>query len=210
MTFSLKPLLSACLLAANCAAPAAFAETITFDSTDVTSVAIRPTIITTQGFVFTALDYELLGQGVAPYTNGTNMLQFAPYDILAHANTNAVTFRRQDAALFNLNSLEFSPGAYANNAAQMGIKGIFADGTTVSRMVEVQNGSGLTLVGFEGWNNLAAVVLTGNLLSQSYVQVDNINVAAVPEPETYAMLVAGLGLMGVVARKRKSSAQRAS
>lgn len=29
-------------------------------------------------------------------------------------------------------------------------------------------------------------------------------VAAVPEPETYAMLLAGLGLMGVVARRRKS------
>ena len=30
-----------------------------------------------------------------------------------------------------------------------------------------------------------------------------INVAAVPEPETYAMLLAGLGLMGAVARRRK-------
>ena len=28
-------------------------------------------------------------------------------------------------------------------------------------------------------------------------------VAAVPEPETYAMLLAGLGLMGYVARRRK-------
>ena len=29
---------------------------------------------------------------------------------------------------------------------------------------------------------------------------------AVPEPETYAMLLAGLGLMGVVARRRKQQA----
>jgi hypothetical protein len=28
-------------------------------------------------------------------------------------------------------------------------------------------------------------------------------VTAVPEPETYAMLLAGLGLMGVVARRRQ-------
>lgn len=28
-------------------------------------------------------------------------------------------------------------------------------------------------------------------------------VAPVPEPETYAMLLAGLGLMGVIARRRK-------
>jgi hypothetical protein len=29
-------------------------------------------------------------------------------------------------------------------------------------------------------------------------------VASVPEPETYAMLLAGLGMMGFVARRRKS------
>lgn len=34
------------------------------------------------------------------------------------------------------------------------------------------------------------------------VALDNISVTAVPEPETYAMLLAGLGLMGAVARRR--------
>jgi hypothetical protein len=34
--------------------------------------------------------------------------------------------------------------------------------------------------------------------------LDNVSIQAVPEPETYAMMVAGLGLMGVVARRRKS------
>jgi hypothetical protein len=29
--------------------------------------------------------------------------------------------------------------------------------------------------------------------------------AAVPEPETYAMLLAGLGLMGAVARRKRSN-----
>jgi hypothetical protein len=33
--------------------------------------------------------------------------------------------------------------------------------------------------------------------------LDNISVTAVPEPETFAMLLAGLGLMGAVARRRK-------
>ena len=31
----------------------------------------------------------------------------------------------------------------------------------------------------------------------------SLNITAVPEPETYAMLLAGLGLMGVIARRRK-------
>lgn len=36
--------------------------------------------------------------------------------------------------------------------------------------------------------------------------IDNVSVmAAVPEPETYAMLLAGLGLMGFIARRRKAA-----
>ena len=35
------------------------------------------------------------------------------------------------------------------------------------------------------------------------IVIDRVYVAAVPEPETYAMLLAGLGLMGVIARRRK-------
>jgi hypothetical protein len=42
----------------------------------------------------------------------------------------------------------------------------------------------------------------------SWNYFDNIRVsapvAAVPEPETYAMLLAGLGLMGAIARRRKA------
>ncbi len=34
--------------------------------------------------------------------------------------------------------------------------------------------------------------------------LDNIAVTAVPEPETFAMLLAGLGVMGVIARRRKA------
>lgn len=38
----------------------------------------------------------------------------------------------------------------------------------------------------------------------SFGQGDVINISAVPEPETYAMLLAGLGMMGFVARRRKN------
>lgn len=34
--------------------------------------------------------------------------------------------------------------------------------------------------------------------------LDNISVTAVPEPETFAMLLAGLGLVGTIARRRKT------
>ena len=36
--------------------------------------------------------------------------------------------------------------------------------------------------------------------------LDNVSVSAVPEPDTYAMLLVGLGLLGFTARRRKESA----
>ena len=49
------------------------------------------------------------------------------------------------------------------------------------------NGSGQSLAD-EGWGISSATITT-----------------AVPEPETYAMLLAGLGLMGAVVRRRNAS-----
>ncbi len=40
--------------------------------------------------------------------------------------------------------------------------------------------------------------------ANNYIGLDNVSVTAVPEPETYALLLAGLGVMGAVARRRKS------
>lgn len=39
--------------------------------------------------------------------------------------------------------------------------------------------------------------------------LDNVVVQAVPEPESYALLLAGLGLMGTIARRRKAAAANA-
>lgn len=41
--------------------------------------------------------------------------------------------------------------------------------------------------------------------SSAALSVDNITISAVPEPETYALLLAGLGVVGAVARRRKSA-----
>jgi PEP-CTERM motif len=40
----------------------------------------------------------------------------------------------------------------------------------------------------------------------SEIQVNGASVSAVPEPETYAMMLAGLGLLGFAARRRKAKA----
>ena len=38
--------------------------------------------------------------------------------------------------------------------------------------------------------------------------IDNVSVSAVPEPESFAMLLAGLGMLGVIARRRKAAGTR--
>lgn len=50
------------------------------------------------------------------------------------------------------------------------------------------------------------IVVTGipKAPTQGFVGSVTFNVTPVPEPETYAMLFAGLGLLGVVARRRKA------
>ncbi|MBI3230438.1 MAG: PEP-CTERM sorting domain-containing protein [Burkholderiales bacterium] len=41
-----------------------------------------------------------------------------------------------------------------------------------------------------------------------YVSADVTNIQAVPEPESYALLLAGLGIMGMLARRKQKSAQK--
>lgn len=45
-----------------------------------------------------------------------------------------------------------------------------------------------------------------NAVNGSSVYIDNFAVTPVPEPETYAMLLAGLGLLGFAARRRQQNA----
>jgi hypothetical protein len=62
----------------------------------------------------------------------------------------------------------------------------------------------------DGTNTLTFVVdnwaQNGGNPTGLQVQFTDSSVAAVPEPETYALLLSGLGLMGFVARRRKSPA----
>ncbi|UJP03953.1 MAG: FxDxF family PEP-CTERM protein [Nitrosomonas sp.] len=86
------------------------------------------------------------------------------------------------------------------------------DGTSNTVLIDY---SPLTILGSGGTHSSFTPGLTYNgPLSIRFgyndwnVGIDNINfdqVTAVPEPETYAMLLAGLGLIGFMARRRKQS-----
>lgn len=57
-----------------------------------------------------------------------------------------------------------------------------------------------------GWVNHANANLAGGTMKGTYPISQTIT-AAVPEPETYALLLAGLGLMGTIARRRRNSSK---
>jgi len=73
--------------------------------------------------------------------------------------------------------------------------------------------------GNSGWQTFSTTLLNpvngmitfsvSNALDQalwSSLTVENVNVSAIPEPETYALLIAGLGLIGFATRRRQRRA----
>jgi hypothetical protein len=72
---------------------------------------------------------------------------------------------------------------------------------TVMPAITNSSNDGYTGIKFAG-NVISRAQLSGP--NGDYVFIDNFkSVSAVPEPETYAMLLAGLGLVGAIARRRK-------
>ncbi len=58
---------------------------------------------------------------------------------------------------------------------------------------------GLKGTGTIDWVNVSS---NGNLVLQSDMNSPTVTVTAVPEPETYAMLLAGLGVLGAASRRK--------
>jgi len=106
---------------------------------------------------------------------GANQVLFNPYGASVLVTTFGTTFGDSH------NSTE---NTWAGGIADISISGIALN----SGINTLTFGYGSNLQGLadEGW------------------KVNAVNVSAVPEPETYAMLLAGLGLMSAAARRRKN------
>ena len=71
---------------------------------------------------------------------------------------------------------------------------------------EVRNWTHVTLTDLQATSALTELTF-GARNDPSFIRLDNISVTvqAVPEPETYAMMFAGLGLLGFMAKRRKAA-----
>ena len=181
------------------------------------------------GFSSNGFDFVLVGDGSAVTPTGSycgpqcpdNGTQYvvAPYGVDAAS----LTMTKAGGGLFALSSFD---GAGAFNFGdgstfipnQIDVTGVLAGGGTVyqSFLIDKSTGSsgGLDFTSYafsSSFNNLVSVRFSssGSAIPEfNGFSVDNINataVTAVPEAETYAMLLAGLGMMGFVARRRRKA-----
>jgi hypothetical protein len=114
-------------------------------------------------------------------------------------------------------------GAYLNYAPKEGDPAVISifDSTnallesyTLSFLVDTsQVGLNTTKAGYnlgefhgflQSTNNISYMTLSGSYIGAA--NLETVSVAAVPEPETYALMMAGLGVMAWVARRRKAAA----
>jgi choice-of-anchor C domain-containing protein len=98
-----------------------------------------------------------------------------------------------------------------NGAAGAAIKGLSVNLGPTGTYTFDTTGKTYSNMGWTTYTTQFAAVSTSTTLSFASMTsgaggpaLDNISVSAVPEPETYALLLAGLGLMGAVARRRKA------
>lgn len=147
------------------------------------------------GFVLSNFsDFGFASYGTLnPFFSGSTALfndNDAGYTTLVQAGNSAF-------ALYSIDLAAMYPG-FAEDGVDVTFAGMKTDGTLVTQSFHVLEGAAQTF-SFSDFTNLAYVSWTNDAM---YHQFDNINVAAVPEPESYAMFLAGLGLMGAIARRR--------
>jgi hypothetical protein len=136
----------------------------------------------------------------------TNKL-FGPTSTLGSSFSDTVTFKLSG------NGPTYVPQGFLNNVVGS-FGGFLSSGITGVTLTKI--GTGLLTdadLSANGYNFSALspgdyefTVFGTKPNDSSYRFLGSISVTPVPEPETYAMLLAGLGLMGAIARRRKQNA----
>jgi hypothetical protein len=129
------------------------------------------------------------------------LLTVAGSTILTEANSVGTTVTRAVNAIGAINfKFEGNTGLYAINGLMSG----WASGTSIGLIGKNMNVSGKSFDYVLGYNDSAGAARLGDW-DDFVIGVKFTPVSAVPEPETYAMMLAGLGLMGSIVRRRNKS-----
>ena len=174
-------------------------------NTNVNPIANGTTVLS-GGYSFSSPSYigvmnsDSLGlpQSSSVANNHTPMLVFS--------NTGQVTVTQTGGGLFSLGSLD--AGGWLNGPIAGGLQLNIVGHNTVagdqfaSLSLPPSSFAHITLSPL--FTNLTSLTLSvTGYTSFAFAAADNLTLAPVPEPETYALLLAGLGLLAAAARRRK-------
>jgi hypothetical protein len=134
----------------------------------------------------------------------SNFLAWAGSEAMTATPASTITLARADSAAFNLNSIDLVRlKSFAGGGNTVTFTGHIMGGGTVTQELAIGTDFSFDTYTFSGFTNLSSVTFGEPLNLLHLYQFDNINVAAVPEPETCGMLLGGLGLLAFLARRRK-------
>jgi hypothetical protein len=129
---------------------------------------------------------DVLAKSDANAISGSNVLwnDNAPMLLLFRGNSNVTNF---SVKLAGFNTTSFFGGAVVT----------FLDSTlhSIAGSEAFADSNGLVSISAPQYNVAGILISSGG-------NYDNLSIAAVPESDTYAMLLAGLGIMAMVARRR--------
>ena len=207
----LKPLALAALLATAGAAQAAI--TVFTSQAAFNAATASPGTDTFAGF-------SIVGSTPSPITRTAGIYTYSadagPAGSFFGGGTTANPFLSTNTATDTVSFFGFSPGVvgFGGNFFGSNVSGLFAAGdmtvtATDSSGTVTQTIVGATQAGFLGFVSSSAI-LSATLSSVQpttgflWPSVDNLVLSVVPEPGTYAMMLAGLGVLGFMARRRRS------
>ncbi|MDD4881997.1 MAG: PEP-CTERM sorting domain-containing protein [Gallionellaceae bacterium] len=158
------------------------------------------------GYRYEEDGFRLVNAGDWPFaTYGALDADFSGSTAMINDNDRGVTVLTQvGGGAFSLTSIDLAELALGAGSYSVAFTGTTTSGSAVTQQFTLDGAHGAQTFTFDpGFTNLTSVVWAN---TPGYHQFDNINVAAVPEPETYAMMLAGLGLVGVWSRRKDQRA----
>jgi hypothetical protein len=183
----MRCLKSAAVAVTIAAATAGAAQATTVVNFDAGPLYSPITTYTESGYTFTygGPGLAFIWDANSPNSNGT------PNLILGFSPSDAITITKVGGGSFKLISADLAVSWFS----------------MVSPNTVLANGSPLTIDSTLTTYNFNATgtsfTLTGLASDDGYWVGDNFTFGAVPEPANWAMLIAGFGLVGVVARRRR-------
>jgi hypothetical protein len=115
-----------------------------------------------------------------------------------------------DGSTYTLNIFDAAASGYFTTASEVFFRIVSAGGTFYSGDPSGNIDNFAHVVSFYNYHNGQTLVSFEDLLDGGDLNFDDFvmlvsNISSIPEPETYVMLLTGLGIIGAIARRRKAA-----